>query len=380
MSFAKQSVVSSLFGAEGARFRSTEWPTEPVVCRVDPEWFANLAALELVHDPERWLDCAPTLRSFRTGLLTRSEARRRYAEGESIYILRLEQTVAPLRELCARLAREIAIAESSITVEAWAAGGPTKVDMHFDLDTAFNIQVVGSKQWWTAPNASLQHPLHSHHVCQGNVIAASGKSAPTRMPDDARTWRAEPGHVAYVPQGVWHATETTEATFAFAFSIKTPTWAEHVSEVLLARLHAEPRWRARVLGSREPAHRERLKAAASDAIAASARLLAALSPAEVLHVGAWGGAPELFERADGVTDARIERADGGGRLTWRLAGEQAELAVPRWAMSAVEFVVQAERPWSIPAVHEQGLAEDEHLLGIVVLEMVRAGFLQKAFR
>jgi hypothetical protein len=350
-----------------------------MVFRSDRKLFADIAALEVLRDPEQWLDRAPTLKSFLApGPLARSEARRRYAEGESIYILGLDQAATPLRDLCDGLARDLGLAASYVTVEAWAAGKPTKVGMHFDLDFAFNLQVAGCKQWSTAPNLVVAHPTASHHVSEDEIIDATGEPSPSRMPDDARTWQMDPGDVVYLPQGVWHATQTAEPTVALAFAIKPPTWAQHLSEVLISRLHAEPRWRARVLGAREPSNQPTLRASAIEAISASASILAEVSASDLLYVGAWGGAPESFERADGVTDVGLTEA--GGRLVWSRAGRPAEMRVPPWARRAIEFVVESTAPWSIAAIHDLGRVGEEHLLNVMVLQMVRAGFLRKAIR
>ena len=50
---------------------------------------------------------------------------RRYLDGESIYILGLDRTVKPLRDLCDGLAADLALNPQDVTVQAWAAGGAT---------------------------------------------------------------------------------------------------------------------------------------------------------------------------------------------------------------------------------------------------------------
>src|SRR4029078_13646243 len=85
----------------------------------------------------------------------------------------------------------------------------------------------------------------------------------------ARTWEAQPGDVVYVPRGVWHATRTTEASLAMAFVIQPLTWAEHLTKALQDRLHADPRWRERVLRARQSSRHAGLKATARDAVSAA---------------------------------------------------------------------------------------------------------------
>jgi 50S ribosomal protein L16 3-hydroxylase len=380
MKSAKRSLLVNLAGNQAARFGAGEWPADPMVFRSDPEWFERIAALDVVRDPEQWLDRAPSLTSFRTpGPLARSDARRRYAGGESIYILGLDQAVPALRALCHALAEDLDVAASSVNVEAWAAGAPTSVEMHFDHDFNFNVQIQGGKQWRTAPNRSVLHPIESHHVGTDKIIKASGEPSPTRMPDDAQLWQVEPGDVVYLPQGVWHATETKGPTFALAFVVKPRTWGQHMGSALAERLHKEPRWRARVFGTREPARAAGMRATASDAIAASTAALATIAPAELVHIAAWG-LPDSFERAEGVADVRLQAREDGGRLTWQQGEEQRKLAVPDWARPAVEFIVGSTSPWSIGTIHELGRPGDELFLNVLVVQMVEAGLLGKVAR
>jgi ribosomal protein L16 Arg81 hydroxylase len=79
------------------------------------------------------------------------------------------------------------------------------------------------------------------------------------MPEDAQTWLANPGDVAYVPRDTRHETNSTEPTFAMAFVIQPPTWADHIASALKDRLHADPRWRERVMGARQLAQHAKLR-------------------------------------------------------------------------------------------------------------------------
>src|SRR5262245_1471247 len=103
-----KTVIADLLGCEKHGFCGTEWPGDLAVFHGRREWCQSLCSLPFFCDPEEWLDRAPELVSFRDfELLARSDARRRYRDGESIYIIGLERTVAPLRELCNRLADDL---------------------------------------------------------------------------------------------------------------------------------------------------------------------------------------------------------------------------------------------------------------------------------
>src|SRR5262245_9587906 len=112
-------VLTDLLGAVGAGFRGSQWSNDPAVFRSNPEWFQQLSSLDVLRHPEQWLDRATKLHSFLShNPLARSEARSRYLDGESIYILGLDRTVKPLRDLCDGLAADLALNPEDVTVQA----------------------------------------------------------------------------------------------------------------------------------------------------------------------------------------------------------------------------------------------------------------------
>src|SRR5262245_16729545 len=130
-----KTVLANLLGSASQSFGDDKWPNDLLRFRCDPDWFQTLTSHAVLSDSEEWLDRAPELRSFRSfEILARSEARRRYRDGESIYIIGLERTIEPLRNLCNGLADDLALNPAYVMVQAWAAGGATNVGMHFDLD------------------------------------------------------------------------------------------------------------------------------------------------------------------------------------------------------------------------------------------------------
>src|SRR5262249_13949326 len=267
-----------------------------------------LSSLDVLHDPEQWLDRATALLSFpHLDALARSEARRRYLDGESIYIFGLDRTVKPLRDLCDGLAADLALDPPDVMVQAWAAGSATSVGMHFDLDYNFNLQVAGRKQWRMALNDLVTNPISSHHATLGgNFVSDVGRMLPSEMPEDAQTWLAGPGDVVYVPRGTWHATCTTETTFAMALVIQPLTWADHLARALKDRLHADARWREHVMGARQLAQHAQLKVTARDVIAASRDILADIGPSEMLYRSLWGHRAAFFKRREGIVNFRLD--------------------------------------------------------------------------
>ena len=291
--------------------------------------------------------------------------------------LGLDRTVKPLRDLCDGLAGDLALNPQDVMVQAWAAGGPTSVGMHFDLDYNFNLQVAGRKQWRTAPNDLVINPIKSHHATGGGTFVSNvGRKLPSEMPADARSWLAEPGDVVYLPRGTWHSTCTAEATFAMAFVIQPPTLADHVAVALRDRLHADARWRERVMGARRLAEHAQLKTTAHDVIAASRDILADLGPSEMLYPSLWGEGSVFFKRREGIVNFRFDVSSG--TLTWQLGDERAEFPVPSWARSAVEFMVNANRSWSLAVAQDLVSSDAVPFLIMLVRRLVAAGFLEDA--
>ena len=371
-------VLTNLIGGDDLDVRKWKWSHDPAIFHSDPEWFQRLSSLDVFRDPEQWLDWATELVAFpRSDALPRNEARRRYLDGESIYILGLDRTVKPLRDLCDGLAVDLALDPRDVTVQAWAAGGATNVGMHFDLDYNFNVQIAGRKQWRTAPNDLVINPIGGYFATLGgNFVSDTGRKLPSKMPEDAQTWLVQPGDVVYVPRGTWHATCTTEATFAMAFVIQPLTWADHVARLLKERLHAEARWREHVMGARQMARHAQLKAIARDVIGASRDILADVGPSETLYRSLWGQRPAFFRRREGIVNARFDvRSE---MLTWQLGDECGEFPVPSWARSAIEFMVNTSRGWSVAVTHDLVTDDDVPFLNILVKRLVAAGFLESA--
>lgn len=89
-------VLTNLLGDEGVAFCGSKWANNPAVFRSNPEWFDRLASLDVLRDPEQWLDRATSLLSFSNiEPLARSEARHRYLEGESICLMHCSIYVIP---------------------------------------------------------------------------------------------------------------------------------------------------------------------------------------------------------------------------------------------------------------------------------------------
>jgi hypothetical protein len=370
-------VLTSLLGGDAAVFSGPSWPDDVTLFHADGEWFRNLSSLPVLRDPEKWLEQSPLMLTFATqNPLSRAEARRRHRDGESIYILGLDQADKTLRELCDGLAADLYVNPSSVTVEAWAAGRATSVALHYDLDHNFNIQVCGEKEWQTAPNDVLKNPVSSFHPTRSaaHLAIESGRELPTDMPADARTFQVAPGDVVYLPRGAWHATRTSDATFSLAFVIRPPTWAQHLVAALVDRLHNEARWRERVIGGRALSRHGELRATAVDALAAAKNVLDRMGPSELLYEGLWGKKPAFFKRAEGVA-CRFDETSG--TLTCQRGDERRDIEFPDWARRAAEYIAKQTGVWSMAALHDQVDAGDAPFLNAFVTRLTDAGFVTR---
>jgi len=158
--------------------------------------------------------------------------------------------------------------------------------------------------------------------------------------------------------------------------IKPLTLADHMARALNDRLHADARWRERVLGARQLAQHPQLRATARDVIAASRDILADIGPSEMLYPSLWGGRPPCFKRRDGIVSFRFDMSSG--MLTWQLGDKRSEFRVPLWARSAVEFMVNADRGWSVAVAQDLVRGYEVSFLIVLVWRLVEAGFLEEA--
>lgn len=374
-------ILSSLVGKESQHFRRRTWPTFAARHRCEPQWFQELAALEILRDEAQWLDRTPTLTAFPgTHPLARSEARRRYLSGESLYLVGLDRVDERLRTLCDGLAKDLALAPSCVSIEAWAAGSATRVRWHYDLDFNFNIQILGDKTWHTSSYLTEENPIRSFHTQapgpHGADVETNDPEPPDAVLQAASAWAVQPGDVVYLPRGVWHATEASAATLAMAFVIKPPTWAEHVTHILLERMHLETRWRERVLGAQNLREQPALRNTAGEALAASQRLLAEVGAAEMMYRSFWSGAPKTVRVSEQAKDVTIEAIDAKTFVTWRDETRRHELEVPIWAKNAIVHLISDRGPHSVAALHERVAALDVPFLNTFLTRLAEAGFLR----
>ena len=89
-----------------------------------------------------------------------------YERGDTLYIIKLDESIPELVGYKTLLARDLGVHPHHITVEGFASRGGLALPMHYDLDLNFNVQLRGEKTWRVAQNDHVENPLHSYHVTQ----------------------------------------------------------------------------------------------------------------------------------------------------------------------------------------------------------------------
>jgi hypothetical protein len=68
---------------------------------------------------------------------------------------------------------------------------------------------------------------------------------PEALPEDAREYALEPGHVLYIPRGYWHEVvgASDDPTLSLTLHYPALTWADLIAPALRTLLLHKPRWR-----------------------------------------------------------------------------------------------------------------------------------------
>ena len=96
----------------------------------------------------------------------------------------------------------------------------------------------------------------------------------------------------------------------------------------------------------------------------------------MLYPSLWGEGSVFFKRREGIVNFRFDVSSG--TLTWQLGDERAQFPVPSWARSTVEFMVNANRSWSLAVAQDLVSSDAVPFLIMLVRRLVAAGFLEDA--
>lgn len=133
---------------------------------------------------------------------------------------------------------ELGLVKGMTRVSAFASRKGLGLHWHYDLNDNIVIQARGTKLWQVAVNHHVRWPSAGYTLGH-RPSALNMVEAPSGFPGDVtdfETVEARPGTVLFMPRGMWHRTETTEAD-SLHFNIQTglPTWKDLASYFLQDR-------------------------------------------------------------------------------------------------------------------------------------------------
>jgi cupin superfamily protein len=281
-------ILDTLFGAAGARaFRTTPWPTDAVIhhgrrARL-PGFLRNGGELSDLEQLSFSYDGRCTVSGERGARQTSYEVRgtdptNLVHDGLTVRLDDVIACVAPLAAWLAALETEIGIPAGRLHAVVFASprGKRSGLSPHFDPTDNLIIQLVGTKRLLVSETPRVAYPSTQwnpgHLPAAGNVLDFAARTPP-RGPVRARTVTLRPGSVAYVPAGVWHASQALSDSFSLSLSFGWPRRIDLLLAALRGQLLHRPEWRQPAYGAWRDGGRD---VAVDGLIAAAARDLAQL--------------------------------------------------------------------------------------------------------
>ena len=184
----------------------------------------------------------------RVSELPPAEALAEYEQGCSFYLGKVEQGVPELAAACHGIADALGVPRVCVSAQAFASRAGHGLDLHFDHDDNFSLQVSGRKVWRTGPNDLVKDPLKSSFwgaALFREIGLSSGQEPPLPR---LETFEAGPGALVYVPRSFWHTTRCLEDSVSISFAVRPPYAFQVVLAAVQRRLAAEPVGRAFAVG------------------------------------------------------------------------------------------------------------------------------------
>ncbi|GAB4527268.1 MAG: hypothetical protein Tsb0020_44820 [Haliangiales bacterium] len=168
------------------------------------------------------------------------------------------------------LARDIGIVGSRGRGDIYATKTGGGVDMHFDCNDNFTIQLAGAKQWRYSKTEHYEKPLHNYYKSEPQRLSFDPtyhSAVPAAVLDDLETVTLEAGDMLYTPVGFWHETKATAQSLSFNLSLSPMPWSNVLLQALQPLLNDSPAWRATAM--RDPDECGQRIAALIDALQAT---------------------------------------------------------------------------------------------------------------
>lgn len=232
------------------------------------------------------------------------EARSVVEGGGTVYSMEIQQCIPELSMLVNQLKADLDYPGPIANDGFWSSAG-FGLDLHYDLTTAFTLQIEGSKCWRVGHRPAVPGPKERGFAMQGRCYTVSGAPLPMPEPADFMEIVLEPGDVLYVPAGTWHEAKGVEECFAITFKLPAfDVWEQLIAPVLRSLLPDTADWRRAPPGRATLELSEYLKGRRVEVAAALEQLAVGSAPLGTAWSEAVGRDQAGFRTAERQGDVR----------------------------------------------------------------------------
>ena len=132
---------------------------------------------------------------------------------------------------------ELGLVPGATRISAFASKRGHGLKAHYDQNDNFVCQARGSKRWRIARNAHVVNPTVGYTVGEKPTpanMAEAPNGFPSELPTPFEVVDLTPGTVMFMPNGMWHDTETTgDASLHFNIQTGVATWKDVVEYVIM---------------------------------------------------------------------------------------------------------------------------------------------------
>lgn len=217
-----------------------------VVHRDDPSYYSQLVSVDDIDrvvttmglsSPEVNVvqanaSITPEDFAYESGFIDAVRVNQLFADGATIILSGLQERLPTLARFCRALENVFSsrIQTNIYLTPAHSQGFPS----HYDSHDVLVLQVEGTKEW-----RIYDHPVELPLLTQGF------NREETPIGEETDRFVLEPGDMCYVPRGLTHdAVATDQTSLHITTGLMTRTWADLVTEAVVAAAHKDPAFRA----------------------------------------------------------------------------------------------------------------------------------------
>ncbi|MEO0383640.1 MAG: cupin domain-containing protein [Pseudomonadota bacterium] len=217
-----------------------------VVHRNDPDYYSQLVSVDDIDrvvttmglsSPEVNVvqanaSITPEDFAYESGFIDAVRVNQLFADGATIILSGLQERLPTLARFCRALENVFSsrIQTNIYLTPAHSQGFPS----HYDSHDVLVLQVEGTKEW-----RIYDHPAELPLLTQGF------NREEMTVGEETDRFVLEPGDMCYVPRGLTHdAVATDQTSLHITTGLMTRTWADLVTEAVVAVAHRDPAFRA----------------------------------------------------------------------------------------------------------------------------------------